>query len=203
MSQVLPPVLSILTPAIPERMRQLTALCAEVENQIGSLPVEHLVLMDNRKRSVGLKRDALLRSARGDFVAFLDDDDWIADDYVHELVHFCKKGLADVITFRQVATIDGVAGQIDFHLGNPNEEFQPNGIAKRNAWHVCAWSRHLAICSSFPDLNYGEDWAYASKLCALPNLRESHIPKVLHFYRFDSGQSRAPAPVLDATQPQL
>jgi glycosyltransferase involved in cell wall biosynthesis len=190
------PLLSILTPAIPERLEQVRALSAEIENQIGTRPVEHLVLMDNRRRSIGLKRDALLRAAGGDFVAFVDDDDWVSIHYIQELLHFCKKATADVITFRQEATIDGALGTIEFRLGNPNQYFAPGVTRKRNAWHVCAWSRRLAIQSSFPDSNYGEDWAYAAKLCALPGLRESHIPKVLHYYKFDSCKSRAKKPEL-------
>ena len=57
--------LSILTPAVPKRMLQIAELCEELERQIGGQPVEHLVLIDNKRRTVGEKRDALLRAARG------------------------------------------------------------------------------------------------------------------------------------------
>jgi len=186
-------LLSILTPAVPSRMVQLGKLCEKIAAQIGSLPVEHLVLLDNKRRTIGEKRDALLRAAKGKYVAFCDDDDDVAGDYVAELMKAMVEN-PDVITFRQWSTINGAVGEIEFGLGNVNEAFVAGGKAKRNAWHVCAWRRALAILSSFPAINYGEDWAYASALCTLPNLKSAHIDKVLHFYVHDARTTEAPPP---------
>ncbi len=200
------PILSILTPAVPSRLEQLGKLCAEIEKQIGTLPVEHLVLLDNKRRTVGEKRDALLVAAKGKYVAFVDDDDWITEDYVHQILG-ARRSDPDVITFRQWAEVNGESAEIEFRLGNPNEPFRGQTLketaergrvapsVKRNAWHVCAWRRKLAILSHFPATNYGEDWAFAEKLCALPNLKSEHIDKVLHFYRHDSKTTEAPPPL--------
>jgi hypothetical protein len=186
-------ILSILTPAVPSRMAQLERLYEELVWQIGGLAVEHLTLLDNKQRTVGEKRDALLRAARGEYVAFVDDDDWISRDYVAELVKAAKQS-PDVITFNQHCTVNAVQFEVQFKLGNPNEA--PNGVKtiKRNAWHVCAWRRTLAIQSRFPASNYGEDWAFAAPLCAIPGLREVHISKVLHYYRHSSETTEAPPP---------
>lgn len=207
-----PIVLSILTPAVPSRMGQVQKLCEHLQKQIGDMPVEHLTLIDNKRRTVGEKRDALLRAARGQYVAFVDDDDWVADRYVAAILGAVNgetndggtpsdtretrvlPGTPDVITFRQVSRINGATGEIVFGLGNPNEAFVAGGSARRNAWHVCAWRRSLAILSSFPACNYGEDWAYAARLCGLPNLRARHIDEVLHFYIHDQRLTEAPLP---------
>jgi hypothetical protein len=193
-------LLSILTPAVPSRIRQLETLCAELERQIGGLPVEHLTLLDNKRRTVGEKRDALLRAAKGKYVAFVDDDDWVSGDYVQSLLTSAATS-PDVITFLQEATVNRTKALIEFKLGNPNEPFPANhpnaiyelGTVKRNAWHVCAWRRSLALQSGFPATNYGEDWAYAAPLCAAAKL-ETHIPKVLHFYRHSAETTEAPPP---------
>jgi len=187
-------LLSILTPALPSRLAQLDKLCSEVQSQIGSLPVEHLVLVDNKRRTIGEKRDALLRAAIGRYVAFVDDDDWIAPDYVRSILAEIEHR-PDVITFEQVAYVDGRECKIIFGLGNPNEQWTPGGIAKRNAWHICAWRTDLAILSHFPPVNYGEDWAFASKLCGLRGLTSRHIPRVLHYYRHSTTGTEAPPPV--------
>ena len=192
-------MLSILTPAVPSRMNTLGRLCEELARQIGDLPVEHLVLLDNKRRTVGGKRDALLRAARGRYVAYLDDDDWVSPDYVASLLGAMESD-PDVITFLQEASVNGAKGQIDFRLGNPNEPFCPGGTARRNAWHVCAWRRSLAILSHFPASNYGEDWAFAAPLCALAGIGESHVERVLHFYQYDSRTSEAPAPSVISSQ---
>ena len=195
-------ILSILTPAVPSRLDSwvvglgespLATLIQTIGEQIGTLPVEHLVLLDNKRRTVGEKRDALLRMARGQYVAYVDDDDDVSDDYVAELLKAAREG-PDVITFNQHCTVNAAQFEVQFKLGNPNEA--PNGVStiKRNAWHVCAWRRTLAIQSRFPASNYGEDWAFAAPLCALPGLREAHIPKVLHYYRHSSKTTEAPPP---------
>lgn len=188
------PILSILTPGVPSRWHQIEALHAEIARQIGDRPVEHLILVDNKRRTVGEKRDALLRAAGGAYVAFVDDDDAITPGYVSALMEAAKQS-PDVITFRQLAVVNGASGEIEFKLGNPNEGFKPGGITKRNAWHVCAWRRTLAVMSRFPASNYGEDWAFAAPLCALPGLREVHIPAVLHEYHHSASTTEAPPPL--------
>jgi glycosyltransferase involved in cell wall biosynthesis len=187
-------ILSILTPAVPSRISQVAQLCKTVSDQIAGQPVEHLVLIDNKKRSVGLKRDALLRVAKGRYVAFVDDDDEILPGYVESILEAAKSN-PDVITFEQEAVIDGLEGQISFGLGNPNEPFVVGGLAKRNAWHVCAWRRTLAMLSSFPDNSYGEDWAYASKLCGIAGLSSVHVNKALHRYVHSRATTEAPPPL--------
>jgi glycosyltransferase involved in cell wall biosynthesis len=171
-----------------------SARCATSSRRKSEIsPVEHLTLIDNKRRTVGEKRDALLRAARGKYVAFVDDDDSVSDDYVSQLLT-AAGGDPDVITFRQRSIINGAEGEIVFGLGNPNESFVAGGSAKRNAWHVCAWRRVLAILSHFPASNYGEDWAYAAPLCGIPNLRSAHVDAVLHTYIHDARTTEAPPP---------
>ena len=188
------PTLSILTPSIPERIHQLSALMLRIQRQIDrtGAKVEHLVLIDNRARSIGSKRDALLRAARGHYVAFVDDDDNVSDNYVQEITDAAREN-RDVITFEQRAIYNGAESTVRFRLGQDNGPFVPGGVTLRNAWHVCAWWRRMAILASFPDSNYGEDWAWASQLCALAKT-ETHIPQVLHHYTHDAATTAAPEP---------
>jgi glycosyltransferase involved in cell wall biosynthesis len=187
-------LLSVLTPAMPSRMAAIAGLCAEMHVQIGEKAAEHLVLLDNKRRTVGEKRDALLRAARGRFVAFVDDDDWVSPDYIRSLLMAADESPGpDVVTFLQEADIEGRIGRIEFRLGNPNEPFVPGGTARRNAWHVCAWRRELAILSHFPAVNYGEDWAFAEPLCRMAGLKEVHVPRILHRYIHSAKGTLAPA----------
>jgi len=186
-------ILSILTPSVPSRLEQLNALRAMLASQIGDqLAVEHLILIDNKRRTVGEKRDNLLRIALGRYVAFVDDDDFVSEDYINEIVARTWSN-ADVITFRQLATVNGQTAEIQFRLGNENQSFQPGMLVKRNAWHICAWRRELALTSHFPAWNYGEDWEFAAPLCRIAKTEE-HIPKVLHYYRHDAKTTEAPYP---------
>lgn len=154
--------------------------------------VEVLYLLDNKKRSVGAKRQALLDIAQGEYIAYVDDDDDVAPEYCESIL----KAIAtapekpDVVTFDQIANIAGNVGQVRFGLGNPNDDFNPDAITRRNAWHVCAWRRELAKQYTFPDLMDGEDWAWAEQLCAAAKT-SVHIYAVLHFYHFNPKTTEA------------
>jgi hypothetical protein len=185
-------ILSILTPTIPGRERQLQSLQWRIEEQIGGQAVEHLILSDNRKRSIGAKRQALLDIARGQYIAFVDDDDDITDSYVEELLAAAASG-ADVITFLQGATYNGKQSVVDFQLGQGDHGFAPGGITNRDAWHVNAWRRSRVAHCQFGESNYGEDltWCQQARRMAQTTL---HIPKILHFYRHDFNTTTAPEP---------
>lgn len=192
-----PILLSILTASIPERADKLEMLTQKITAQIGDLPVEHLVFLDNRKRTIGAKRDALLRIARGTFIAYVDDDDTVSPDYVASLVDAIKSAMVpvDVITFAQFARVDEASAKIVFGLRQENQPFVPDTEVLRAAWHVCAWRRSVAICSHFPESNYGEDWAFAGPLNRIARA-SIHLDKVLHYYRFNSATTAAPYPDL-------
>jgi hypothetical protein len=195
-----PILLSILTASIPERADKLEMLTAKITAQIGDLPVEHLVFLDNRKRTIGAKRDALLRIARGTFIAYVDDDDTVSTDYVASLVEAIKTTASpthqvDVITFAQFARVDEACAKIVFGLRKQNQPFVPDTEVQRAAWHVCAWRRSVAILSHFPESNYGEDWAFAEPLNRIARA-SIHLDKVLHYYRFNSATTAAPYPDL-------
>ena len=199
-----PILLSILTASIPERADKLEMLTEKIAEQIGDLPVEHLVFLDNRKRTIGAKRDALLRIARGTFVAYVDDDDTVSPDYVASLVNAINHAIlptespndqVDVITFAQFARVNEAAAKIVFGLRQENQPFIPDTEVLRAAWHVCAWRRSVAILSHFPESNYGEDWAFAEPLNRIARA-SIHLDKVLHYYRFNSATTAAPYPDL-------
>ena len=199
-----PILLSILTASIPERADKLEMLTEKIAEQIGDLPVEHLVFLDNRKRTIGAKRDALLRIARGIFVAYVDDDDTVSPDYVASLVNAINHAIlptespndqVDVITFAQFARVNEAAAKIVFGLRQENQPFIPDTEVLRAAWHVCAWRRSVAILSHFPESNYGEDWAFAEPLNRIARA-SIHLDKVLHYYRFNSATTAAPYPDL-------
>jgi len=195
-----PILLSILTASIPERADKLEMLTAKITAQIGDLPVEHLVFLDNRKRTIGAKRDALLRIARGTFIAYVDDDDTVSPDYVASLIEAIKTTASpndqvDVITFAQFARVDKACAKIVFGLRQENQPFVPDTAVLRAAWHVCAWRRSVAILSHFPESNYGEDWAFAEPLNRIARA-SIHLDKVLHYYRFNSATTAAPYPDL-------
>jgi glycosyltransferase involved in cell wall biosynthesis len=192
-------VLSILVPSIPSRIDKfLKPLYSKLESQSSKVSdVEVLCLLDNKKRSIGLKRDALLRAAQGKYVAFVDDDDDISDDYVEQLrnaIYHEGKG-SDVIVFDQIASINNNQFRVRFGIEFENEqaEMDPYGQYKdivRKPFHVCAWKRELAIKYKFPDCSYGEDWYWAKQVLGEVST-QYRIDKILHYYRYNDSVTEA------------
>ena len=181
------PKLSILTPAIWRRIDKTRALAELIAPHRS---VEHVVVLDNMTRSVGLKRQACLDSAIGDYVMFCDDDDAIFPDTIPLILAAIKRG-PDVITFKQEAIYNGRRSEVMFHINNIDGPFVEGGQTLRAPWHVCAWKRELVADCLFPDINYGEDrvWAEQARRLARTGL---HIDQVLHRYVHDEKETAAP-----------
>ena len=187
------PTLSILTPSVPERFADLIRLRVRLAPHLATCRVEWLVLADNRQWSIGEKRDALVQAARGRYVAFVDDDDDVTDDYCADILAAIDAHSPDVVTFLQASSYNGVLSTIEFRLQGQNAIYAPNRVTKRAAWHVCAWRRELAKRIHFPATNYGEDWGWAMHLNAIATT-EAHIPKILHSYTHTTAATFAPEP---------
>jgi hypothetical protein len=182
---------SILLLGIPERFEKLKKLLEKLEFQIKKNglkeDIEILALIDNRNRSVGNKRQALLDISQGEFISFIDDDDDISDEYVLEIHNAILKNIdVDVITFNQIAKINNnPESKIKFNLNYSNEEYFPNAIIKRKPFHMCVWNTRLTNQVKFPDISKTEDWFWIENLCKIAKT-QYNIDKVLHFYIFNS-----------------
>jgi len=187
--------LSILIPTIPERIKVLSKLYDKLLLQVGErADVEILSFCDNKKRSIGYKRDALVQCANGKYCVFVDDDDDVSIDYVSEIIKRTDKDY-DVIMFNTMSYLDGKPCKIRVSLDVVNEEVElVNGKYKdcnRQPFHTSVWRTEIAKSERFADVGYGEDWDWAKRL--IPKV-ESYvkIDKFLHIYKFDSKDTKAP-----------
>lgn len=190
------PRLSVLVPAIVERVGdKLTVLLDHLQGQAAGRPVEILSFVDNCKRTIGEKRDALVQLSRGDYVIFVDDDDWVANNYVHALLELADVN-ADVICVTSRCFIDDDPSflvRFDLHHKDNEQAHKVDGVPQdltRPPWHVCAWRGEIARRHHFPATNYGEDWAWAKK-CNADAETQARIGQDIHVYRFNSQVSRA------------
>ena len=183
-------LLSILIPAVLER--GLAAIVENLRAQAKEAPeVEILVLYDNRRRSTGLKRQALLDAARGRYITCLDDDDDVAPDYLQAVLEALRlpDQDADVIVFNSRCILNGgnpfiVRTGIEFE----NEQIWQRGEhwadIRRKPWHWCLWHRDLAKQASFPDGYIDDDWHWLRQM--VPRVKRQHrIDRVLHYYTYD------------------
>lgn len=173
--------LSILMPALAGR--DYEPLACELQRQINrsGQTAEVLVELDRGERTSGQKRQALVNRSQGDYLAFMDDDDWISPDYVRSLCMGAAKGV-DVVTFEMA--IESLKRCTDrWKLGLHPDDLTRGSMA---ANHLCAWRRDLATKVGWcPDLGYADDQLWYEPLHACGLVRtEMHVPEPLYEYRY-------------------
>ena len=184
-------LLSVLILGIPERISKLDHVIKTLEQQIhdnnAREQVEILAIIDNKSRTVGSKRQVLLNAAEGKFVAYLDDDDTISEDYIKELMLAIKTNPdVDVVSFNQETRIDNdPPGIVYFGLQYTNTEYRPGIPVYRKPFHMCAWNVKIAKLVSFKNISLTEDWTWIEELCKYAKT-EHHINKILHDYIYNS-----------------
>lgn len=192
------PLLSILILSVPNRIQpMLVPLYDRLMKQAGDRKdVEILCLIDNKVMSIGEKRNKLLLVASGGHLAFLDDDDEVADDYIETLVECVRNNpSADVVAFRQHCTVNGNMFMVDFDLRNENEAAGPGPDGKwrdikRKPYHMCVWKSVIAKNTPFENVSYGEDLIWVTKLAQRAKTQVK-LDKTLHFYRYSDQTSES------------
>ena len=199
------PLFSVLILGIPERWIGIGRLLKKLESQIKkdnlSGKVEILCLLDNKIQTIAEKRNCLLKQAKGRYLAFLDDDDDISDQYFHSICSsIIENKDVDVISFKQFCRINGKKLLVSFNLNNPHEgltllnqeEYKP---IKRPPYHICVWKTDLAQSEEFKQV-YAEngqscediDWC----MRLYPKCRSSfQIDSFLHFYNYSEETTRS------------
>lgn len=188
------PDLSILIPAVFDR--QSWELYNSLLRQVGDRPVEILALFDNKQRSLGAKRNALMAAARGRYITHLDDDDWFIDPFIPlVLTTIWERPEADVICYRQSCTLNNEPTfEVDTDMTYPLEEAQKvDGQwvkIKRKPWVWCCWRRELVQSVPFPDKTNAEDWEWLKLVWPLVQF-QAKIDRVLHVYKYSDKTSVA------------
>lgn len=184
--------LSILICSMHRRKHYLERLSTILKPQLTS-GVEVLCSVDNGEESIGSKRQRLLESAKGEYIAFIDDDDTVSSDYV-KLVLNAIKSKPDVVgmhlTMMSVDAMElqGVITGDTYHSLKYTTWYDEPlpGIPHcrkyfRNPNHLNPVKKDLALRVGFPSISMGEDRAYSSLL--LPHLKtEQYIEKPIYFY---------------------
>lgn len=164
----------------------LPIILNEIDRQTKDrLDVEVLVLIDNKKRGLGEKRNEMVNIAKGMYLTFIDDDDRISADYIDTLVNAIDSNPnVDVINFISNVSLNGSEYKPMYfslkNLSNYHDDFKyyrsPNQL-------MCI---RIDLAKSTPYVLVGyEDFIYMADL--LPKLKtEYNIDKVLYYYDFSN-----------------
>ena len=182
--------LSILIPTLKSRSEQLKKLTDEIDYQIQNKPVQWLSLGDNKSMSVGEKRNRLLDMAKGDFIAYIDDDDSISDNYISTLLKAIEENpYKTVICFRGTQNTDGhkdLPFRYDVNYGrNFKQVVDGQRFKCMLPDHLCAWNRSK-ITERFPDKSLGEDHDWARAMAMTYNEDDQLLLEhTLYYYNYD------------------
>lgn len=198
------PKLSILIPTTHDRAQLLKRLTIIIESQLGEVKalkpgkicrwffdspdVEVLTFKDNKEFSVGTKRNALLQSAQGEYIAFIDDDDRISDNYFKLIFEGIEKGV-DCCSLKGIITENGnnpllFEHSIKYSAYKTNPEGMPVRY-ERFPNHLNCIKASIAKQFSFPESNHGEDTDWATQIFNAGVIKSEHyIDEVIYYYEW-------------------
>lgn len=181
--------LSILIATVPSRIRAFYPnLLDSINSQIGNrADIEVIGFYDNKKRTVGSKRNELLKLAQGNFLTFIDDDDRIANDYIQSIMTCIEQNPnADCIVFDCITTIDGDKDNPTYSKYSIKYDYTHVGDQWRGKpAHTMVWKSEIAKKHIYSNQNYGEDIDWVKRACKdIQN--EIRIDKVLYYYDFNN-----------------
>lgn len=184
--------LSILIPTIFGREEQFKKLRNYLRRQLEVdgiwNEVEVVSETDDRTMSIGNKRQALLNKCYGDFVVFIDDDDWVPHDYCLTLWDAISNNPdIDSIGFLQDCIFDNVhhkKASLSNRWGDWN--INEGGFdLVRTPFFPTPIRRDIAVAIGYNDMRYGEDHDFARRLKDSGMIKnELFIDKVMYIYQY-------------------
>jgi len=172
--------LSILICALTSRTRLLERLLRLLQAQ-RTPEIEILTSTDSGQLTTGTKRNHLLNQASGEYIAFIDDDDLVSDDYISKILEAIKTnpdccGIEGLITFKRKSITRKFIHSIKYGFWYTNDN-----VYYRYPNHLSPVRRELALQVKFPDQTVGEDRVYSDKLFPLLQT-EVYIDGPIYYY---------------------
>ena len=187
------PQLSIVTLTMPDRQKRFKTLKAVIDKQIKYMrevhlslgSIEHVVVAEQTKKTIGYRRNLGLNRAKGKYIAFIDDDDMISLEYVESLVRKTYEDkdavLFDYLLFNQGMVTDL---QADLNAKHNPSLSSDSYVNNTGVWHTSAIRADIAKQGEFTDGNWNEDINYLEVVRPLIK-NVTCVNKFLYFYLKD------------------
>lgn len=151
---------SILIPTIPGREGGLTKLLDSIREKATricpAMRYEVCLAFDNRETSIGLKRQQLLKDARGKYLSFIDDDDDITDEYIEDL-WACIQGGFHTMRLRGQMKQYNFVHSTEITMKSPMATKDEIPLFQRPPNHLNPMLADVAKLIPFKDAVHGED----------------------------------------------
>ena len=180
----------ILIATVGQRERQFTELMAHLLPQVelarGAVRVT--ALWNHGERSIGAVRQDLLDSATGEYVSFIDDDDWVPNDFVGSVRWQLDHHTPDYVGWRLQCYQDGQPLKPTIHSIRYDNWHDDDDAYYRDISHLNPIRRTIAQQVRYPDVTEFEDRLWAARVRPLVRT-ERFIDYVMYYYRASSVHS--------------
>lgn len=158
-------------------------LCKQAEGK----EVEILWLGDNKQRTVGEKRNALMSISKGEYFSFVDDDDRVSPNYVDDILREIRHR-PDVVVFQAFRSHNGKQDRVVHYDINYVKDENLTQRYQRLPNHLMAWNEKYKSVK-FIKSNFGEDADWAQRVKAKGVTSQRKINRVLYYYDFQSNNT--------------
>lgn len=184
----------ILVATLAARRNVLEPLLKRFTEQIAAAPggfdaVDVVILSDAGEHSIGEKRNALLRDATAEYVAFFDDDDWPSPGYVKYALDAAAAQQDCAALYGKIYSCDKsgkISGHRVFeHSLAHTKWYEAGGVYFRPPNHLNLIRRDIAVAFPFKDISHGEDHNWSNDLAAAGVLKTQYAPddrQVIYHY---------------------
>lgn len=179
------PRLSILIATIGRRNESFLRVVDELTKQAAFKPVEVIAYWNNGELSIGEIRQSLIEESKGEYICFVDDDDWVPDWYCTDIVHNLGEDYVgfEVELFEKDKKMPRVFHSIKYGIWHQDDKGYYRGIT-----HLNPIKREIALLGEFSKQGIGEDESWA-RLVA-PHVRtENYIDKIMYYYHHDQDET--------------
>ena len=178
---------SILICTIYDRQELFERIYTKLCQQIAALDledrVEILYFLDERgQHSIGYKRNWLLQHSNGFYVNHIDDDDDVADNYIKMIYEKLEENADFVRVAGRMISVNGTVRPF-VHALNCKTCSRKKDIDYRIPIHLNTMKRYIAVQTTFPEINRGEDYSWGFELVRLNLYKtEAIIDTPYYFY---------------------
>ena len=185
--------LSVLIPTVPQREQMFNELLHHLTNQWQNIEGNEIEIISHKGEvgtiTTGEKRNELLKQAKGEYVWFIDDDDWVSDTALMDIMEGIQYN-PDSFAINGMWSENGQKNTrwfiskdldycADYSLGYEVFHRPPN--------HITPMKRSIALKIGFPNKSNQEDYDFCMRLKQSGLIQTEYvIDKPIYDYRYIS-----------------